>query len=259
MKKLHIALVVICSGITLSSMAQVSVADIVNGYLEATGGVKNWEAIKGVKMEALIKYQSMEMPMLTYEFDNGVKFQKVKFQGKEVVVMAFDGQTGWKTNFMNLKAEKLDNETVENIKRTSKDFPNPFLHWKEKGYKVTLEGEEEIDGIKTYVLKIDKGTILFNGQEKPNIEYWYFDAENFVPIMSKSHNISEGPMAGKAMERYYSNYDAAGAIYVPYEITTKVDGQVVSSMTIQSFEINPPFDSTMLQMPADTSNLAPQK
>ncbi len=258
MKKLLFALVVLCT-VSFVGRAQVTVDDIVNGYLEATGGVKNWEAIKGVKIESVLKYQSMEMPMVSYEFDNGVKFQKVNFQGKDLVVMAFDGKTGWKTNFMNLKAEKLDNETIENIKRTSKDFPNPFLHWKDKGYQVTLEGEEEIDGVKTYVLKVDKGTVLFNGQEKPNIEYWYFDEENFVPIMSKSQNIWEGPMAGKAMERYYSNYDAAGELFIPYEITNKVDGQVVSSMTIKSFEVNPPFDSTMLKMPQDTSVTSPDK
>ena len=259
MKKLLIALVVLSTGSIVSRAQEVTVDDIVNGYLEATGGVKNWEAIKGAKIESVLKYQSMEMPMISYEFDNGVTYQKVNFQGKDIVIMAFDGQTGWRTNFMNLKAEKLDNETVENLKRMSKDFPNPFLHWKNKGYKVTLEGEEEIDGVKTYVLKVDKGTVLINGQEKPNIEYWYFETENFVPLMSKSFNTMEGPMAGKAMERYYSNYDVAGELYIPYEITTKVDGQVVSSMTIKRFEVNPPFDSTMLQMPQDTSDTSPDK
>ena len=72
---------------------------------------------------------------------DGRIFTKFELQGKEVSQGVFDGEVAWGHNFMTMKPEKSDNETTENIKRESVDFPDAFLNMEKNGYKAELLGK----------------------------------------------------------------------------------------------------------------------
>ncbi len=235
-----------------------NVDEILNHYFENTGGKDNWKKVKGVKSIGVMKMQGMEIPFEGYQSTNGEMLQEADFQGKKMIFLAFDGKVAWGVNFMTMKAEKKDNEMVENLKKQVKDVPSPFLDYKEKGYLVSLDGEKEIDGTPTYRVKLEKDSIKIDGKMIPSVEYYYFDKENYVPIMKES-SIPVGPMAGQKAETYFGNYQEAGDLFMPYEMTSKMNGNVVQSMVMNKFEINPEFDTSVLKFPEEDAKSPEEK
>ncbi len=250
MKKTFIALFVLLGA---SVFAQ-DVDGILQKYFEATGGVENWKNIQSLRTVGVMKMQGMEIPFDGYQSKDGKMLQKANFQGKEMIFLASDGQMAWGVNFMTMKAEKKDNETVENLKKQAKEIPSPFMDYKEKGYAVSLDGEKDIDGTNTFRVKLVKDSLLVDGKMIPNVEYYYFDKENYVPIM-KEAAIPAGPMAGQKAQTFFGDYREAGDLILPYEMTSKVNGNVAQSMVLNKYEINPEFDESVLKFPEE----APEK
>src|SRR5690606_2403364 len=116
-----------------------------------------------------------------------------------------DGNTMWTTNFMTMAPEKSDAETTENMKKQMNDFPTPFINYKEKGFTVEMMGKETKEGTETFKLKLTQSPIMVDGVEQPNVSYYYFDTENYVPIMTESE-IKQGPMKGQMNVSTMSDY-----------------------------------------------------
>ncbi len=244
MKNLFIAFILLF-GFSLNAQ---TIDEIINSYFENTGGKDNWNKIEGLYTEGKMKMQGMEIPFKSYQFKDGHSAQIANFQGKEMTFLAFDGKDAWGTNFMNMKAEKKNQETIETLKNATKEFPSAFLNYEDKGFKVSLEGEEDMEGTPTYKIKLVKDSVTLNGQKFPSIEYVYFDKENFVPIM-KEAAIPVGPMAGQTAKTYLGNYQEVEGLYFPFEMTSKINGQVMQSMIFEKYKINPEMDSTIFMFP----------
>jgi len=225
-----------------------NVDDILNSYFENTGGLDNWKKIEGLHIKGKMKMQGMEIPFESYQLKNGKSAQIANFQGKEMTFLAFDGKVAWGTNMMNMKPEKKNEETIETLRNASKEFPSAFLDYKEKGFKISLDGEKEIDGTMTFKLKVEKDSITMNGQKFPSVEYIYFDKESFVPIM-KEASIPVGPMAGQSAETYLGNYQEVNGMYFPFEMTSKINGQVLQSMVFEEYFVNPKVDDKVFSFP----------
>lgn len=238
-------------GISLNAQ---TIDEIISNYFENTGGKENWEKVEGLRTIGIMKMQGMEIPFESYQFIDGRSAQIATFQGKKMTFLAFDGEVAWGTNFMNMKAEKKNEETIKNLKNAQKEFPSALLNFKDKGFEVSLEGEEDLDGTPAYKVKLVKDSMLLNGQKFPSIEYIFFDKENFVPILKESA-INAGPMSGQTAKTYVGNYQESGGYFFPFEMTSKINGQVVQSMVFESYEINPKVDDNIFKFPEPTEQL----
>ena len=124
-----------------------------------------------------------------------------------------------------------------------KDFPDPFLNYKEKGYEVELVGKETVDGTETFKIKLTKDPIIVNGQSQPNITHYYFDTENFVPIISES-TINEGPMKGQTVKSSMSDYQEVEGVYFPFTV-----GSQFQTMNFTEIKVNPEIDESKFAFP----------
>ena len=250
MKKLqNLFLVAIVSLLTISLNAQ-SVDEIVGNYLENTGGAENWENVKGVRMNASINQMGMEIPIEMVQLKDKM-YTKISIQGQEIKQGVFDGETLWSTNFMSMKAEKSDQEDVDNVKNELAEFPDPFLNYKEKGFTVELMGTETVEGSDVYKIKLTKKPMVVDGEEVPNVSIYYFDSENFVPIMVHEEVMS-GPGKGMIMESKMSDYQEVEGIYFPFSMTQGVKDQPGQPITIESIELNPSIDDSEFNFPEST-------
>ena len=101
--------------------------EVINKYIETIGGKQKLEALSSTKMELVANYQGMEIPVEVSNSKDGKMLVKINLMGKEMTQVAFDGVSGWSTNMMTMKAEKMASEDIENMKNTaSRDFPDPF-------------------------------------------------------------------------------------------------------------------------------------
>ena len=250
MKKLqNLFLVAIVSLITISLNAQ-SVDEIVGNYLENTGGAENWENVKGVRMNASINQMGMEIPIEMVQLKDKM-YTKISIQGQEIKQGVFDGETLWSTNFMSMKAEKNDQEDVDNIKNELAEFPDPFLNYKDKGFTVELMGTETVEGSDVFKIKLTKKPMVVDGEEVPNVSIYYFDSENFVPIMVHEEVMS-GPGKGMIMESKMSDYQEVEGLYFPFSMTQGVKDQPGQPITIESIELNPSIDDSEFNFPEST-------
>lgn len=231
----------------LTAIAPVSAQtadEIINNYLENTGSKAAWGKLEGVKMTATANAQGMEIPVEIYQTKDGKQLVKINFQGQEITQLAFDGETMWTTNFMTMQPEKSDAESTENLKKQINDFPSPFLNYKEKGYSVELMGKETKEGTETFKLKLTQSPIMVDGVEQPNVTYYFFDTENFVPIVTESE-ITQGPMKGQTNVSTMSDYQEVGGLYFPFALS--MSGQAIQ---LKDIELNPTIDKAMFAFPA---------
>ena len=250
MKKLqNLFLVAIVSLLTISLNAQ-SVDEIVGNYLENTGGAENWENVKGVRMNASINQVGMEIPIEMVQLKDKM-YTKISIQGQEIKQAVFDGETLWSTNFMSMKAEKSDQEDVDNVKNELAEFPDPFLNYKDKGFTVELMGTETVEGSDVFKIKLTKKPMVVDGEEVPNVSIYYFDSENFVPIMVHEEVMS-GPGKGMIMESKMSDYQEVEGLYFPFSMTQGVKDQPGQPITIESIELNPSIDDSEFNFPEST-------
>jgi hypothetical protein len=225
--------------------------EIIAKYFENTGGVAKWKALEGIKMSAKVNQGGMEIPLVITQLKDGRQMTKVTFQGKDIMQGVFDGSTLWSHNFMNMKAEKSDAETTENFKKDIGEFPDPFLTFKERGLKVELLGKETIDGTEAFKIKLTKKPIKVDGKDAENVVFYYFDAENFVPLMSESE-IKEGPAKGQIAQNKMSDYQEVNGLMFPFSMAQGVKGQAGGSpLTINAIELNPKVDVTAFAFPTE--------
>ncbi|MCF6307133.1 MAG: outer membrane lipoprotein-sorting protein [Flavobacteriaceae bacterium] len=217
--------------------------EIINNYFENTGGAANWAKLNGVKMEAEANAQGMVIPVEIYQTKDGKQLVSIDLQGQKMTQVSFDGETMWTTNFMTMAAEKSDQETTDNMKKQMKDFPSPLLNYKEKGYSVELLENETIEGADTFKIKLTQDLIMVDGVETANITYFYFEKENFVPIVSES-KIQQGPMKGQMNKTTLSDYEEVDGLYFPFSMN--MGGQAI---TIKKIILNPEIDMAMFAFP----------
>ena len=250
MKKLNkLILIAIASILTISVNAQ-SADEIIETYFENTGGAENWANVQGMKMNASINQMGMEIPIEMVQFKDKM-YTKISVQGMEIKQGVFDGETLWSTNFMSMKAEKSDQEDVDNVRNELAEFPDPFLNYRDKGFTVELMGTESIEGSDVFKIKLTKTPMVIDGEEIPNVSIYYCDSENYVPIMVHEE-VMDGPGKGMIMESKMSDYQEVEGLYMPFSMTQGVKDQPGQPITISSIELNPTVDESEFEFPEST-------
>tara|TARA_B100000524_G_scaffold343220_1_gene239106 strand:+ start:1486 stop:2253 length:768 start_codon:yes stop_codon:yes gene_type:complete len=247
MKKLqNLVLIFMISFLSIALSAQ-SADDIIENYIENTGGAENWRKIEAIKMTASMNQMGVEIPIEMVQSKERM-YTKISFQGQEIKQGVFDGEILWSTNFMSMKAEKSDQEDIENLKNQLAEFPDPFLNYKENGFKAELLGTETVEGSEVFKIKLTKKPEIIDGDEVPNISIYYFDSENFVPIMIHEE-VTSGPGKGMIMEVKMSDYQEVEGLYMPFSISQGVKDQIGNPITINSIEFNPTVDDSEFEFP----------
>jgi len=247
MKKLNkLFLFVIISLLTVSVNAQ-SVDEIIENYFENTGSAKSWAEVESIKKNMSVNQMGMELPIEQYQSSDRI-YTKVSIQGMEIKQNVFDGETFWSTNWSTMKAEKSDQKNVQIVKDELAEFPDPFLNYKKNGFIVELMGKEIVDGTDTFKVKLIKKPMLVDGEEVPNVSIYYFDSENFVPIMVHEEVMS-GQLKGTIIEVKMNDYQEVEGLYMPFSMSQGVKDQPGQPITITSIELNVKADESEFRFP----------
>lgn len=232
-------------------VAQAQTADeIIEKYLQNIGGKEKLRALKSVKMTGKGKQGPVDFPMTMIQAAGGKEKMTFNFQGTEMVQPAFDGTTGWSTNFMTRKAEKMETEDAENKKREAGDFPDAFLDYAKKGYKIALEGKEKVEGTECFKIKLTKKTMLVDGKEEENVVYYFFDTENYVPLVIRN-TAKKGQAKGATIETVLSDYQEVNGLFFPFSIAQKFNGQTGFTIVIEKVETNIVVDDKEFAFPVE--------
>ena len=93
-----------------------------------------------------------------------------------------------------------------------------------------------------------------DGEEVPNVSIYYFDTENFVPIMMHEE-VMNGPGKGMIMEAKMSDYQEVEGLYMPFSLSQGVKDQPGQPLTITSIELNVEADDSEFKFPETETEL----
>jgi len=248
LKVLSVALLFSC--FTLVTHAQTA-EEIVDNYIENIGGQSAWSKVKSMTVTGVGRQQGVDYPFVATYMEDGRYVINVDIQGTSFIVEAFDGENAWAMNFQTQKAEALDSESSINTKNESKDgIVSPLFNYKEKGYKIELVGKETWEGSEVFKLKLTKTPALVDGKEEENVEFFFFDTENFVPLASEAV-ILNGQGKGATGQTVYSDYQEVDGLYIAFSQIDKFNGQVGLEMLMKKVEFNTEVDDSIFKMPKD--------
>ncbi len=213
--------------------------EILTKYFENTGGMEKWKALKSTTMEGTMAMQGLEFPGTIRAMAPKKQRVDVNVQGQSIV-QAYDGETAWWINPFggSTEAQKMPEEMAEEM--VNQEFESEFIDYKTKGHTVTLEGKETVEGTETFKLKLAKK----NG----DVEFHYFDTENYVPIMVQTA-VKTGAAKGQMVATYLSDYQEVDGMTFPFFLETKMAGQSVQKITIKSIKTNETFEDTLFAFP----------
>jgi len=232
MKTLKLLVLALIVGFSTQVNAQTA-EEIVANYLEAIGGEENLLKVKGIKMQGELNAQGMKIPMETVTMKDGRMYAQIEFQGKKIKQLFTDGTKVWMFNMMAQAVEEMPADETKMILEEFKDFPNPFINYKDKGYSVELMGTETQEGTECFKIKLTKKPHTIKGEVVPNISFYYFEADTFVPILTEAE-VPTGPAKGQLMKTPLSDYQEVDGLYFPF--STQVQGM---TMTFTSITLNP--------------------
>lgn len=224
--------------------------EIISNYLENSGGVEKWRSINSLETISEASINGAETHMTNYRMKDGRAFTLVKFNGIEIKTI-FDGIDQW-TNNPTMKWKKSDEATSEKIKGTVGDFPDPFLDYGSKGYRIELLGKAVVEGRECYKIKLLRNPLMINGKYEENTTLYYFDTREFLPVMTES----QFDMGKDKMNNQYkmSNYQEIDGILFPLTITsiTTGQGQVFSQTIKNKIKVNPAISEDIFVVPGSS-------
>ncbi|WP_353721863.1 outer membrane lipoprotein-sorting protein [Dyadobacter sp. 676] len=193
-----------------------------------------------MKITAEMDIMNMKVPITTTIVQNKGFRSESTVQGM-TVVQAVNGDKGWSINPAtgNTKPTALPEDAVKSMANET-DLTGLY-NYKEKGYKLTLDGEEDLAGAKVYKVTM----ILPNGVRR--INYISKDTFYILKIVAQTKMNGQDVMS----ENIQSDFRAVDGIYYPFmsEVTTSAMPGTKMGLRITSLEVNPKIDPKIFEMP----------
>jgi outer membrane lipoprotein-sorting protein len=216
--------------------------EIIAKNIVAKGGKEKMDAIKSMKMSGKIVMQGMEIPFKAMVKKPNLFRSESSFQGM-MMVQAFDGKTAWFLSPMTGSTEPQEVTGAEaKMLEQQADIDGYLAHYKEKGYKVELVGEEDLDGTPVHHLRVTG--LDFAKDAAAEI---YLDSKTFLD--SKMTVKGAVDTTKFEMDQYFTDYrDVAGCL-MAHSVEVKSGGQTVSSVIMDKVEVNIPLADSLFMFP----------
>jgi len=209
-----------------------TVDEIIQKHSAAYGGLENFNKIKTAKMTGTVTVQGMDLP-ITIQIINGRAVRSdVEAMGQFVTSSYKDGK-GWKINpFAGVAtATDVTGSELTDLKNQS-NIVSQLMDYKKRGATVELLGQEDVEGVKTYKIKLtgdDKKETIYN-----------ISTKDFMLVKTSGKRDMMGQEAN--VETYYSDIKEFGGIKFVMNRVQKMDGQTFQEIKLSNVELNIPID-----------------
>jgi len=239
MKKLIAVFVWVAMTITAAYAQDIN--EIISNYHESMGGVNKLKALNSLRLNGKIPTPMGELQVVIYKKSPNLTRTEIDFQGQKII-QAYDGETVWTINPMmgSSEPQKLEGEMARSISDQAV-FEDPFIDYAVKGHEVTLEGEEILDGIECYKIKL---VMNKNNEEEDVTQIYYLDKEYFLPVMVR------GWTNNTEIDTYMSDYqEIEDGLMMAYKIEYMTEGQPGQAVTIDSVKVNEAMNDELFRFP----------
>jgi len=223
------------SGISLTAQ---SLDDVLNDHFAATGQ-DNLLKVNTQKMTGKMIQGGLEIPFIQMTKRPGKVRVEATLQNL-TLIQTFNGTEGWTVNpFAGVTdPQPMSEDEVKSMKYNG-DMDGMLWNWKEKGYTVSLVGEEDMEGTPCFVIKLVTAT--------GDTFTYYIDSDTYIMLRFNTKMIIMGNE--NESDTYFSNYMMVEGIAVPGKIETKMKGQLVMTLVVEKAELNTDLDDSLFEKP----------
>jgi len=217
-----------------------TVEEIAAKYAAARGGLEKMQAIKSLKLTGKMTMSAAQTEAPVTLFIKRPDRVRIEIQlGGNRLVQAFDGTTAWSINPNQGPAPRPADQEEALRTRETADFDGPLVNSKDKGIRLELLGQEDVQGSPAYKIK----AIRSNGRS----EYHWVDARSFLEIKSSRRR----PFMGREMEfeAFPADYRPLQGVLLPASIEQRMEGKPLLRIQWQTMEANPALDEAVFRMP----------
>ncbi|MEZ5015284.1 MAG: outer membrane lipoprotein-sorting protein [Chitinophagales bacterium] len=159
-------------------------------------------------------------------------------------IQTYNGTEGWTVNPFSGSSEPqpFTADDLKNVKIQA-DMDGLLWNWKDKGYTVTLEGTEDVEGTPCFKIKV-----ITDAKD----EYLIFiDQDSYVMIRTSSKmKVMENEVES---DTYYSNYKQFNGIAMPCNITNMYNGTTGEVIVIENVEMDIDMQDALFEKPVVAS------
>jgi outer membrane lipoprotein-sorting protein len=236
--------VLACSALLVPSAAGQTVDEIVARHIAARGGAARLAAVQSVRMTAKARAQGGRQALVVREVKRPGKI-RLEFTTQGVTgVYAIDGERGWQVSPLEgeLEPRAMAPEGVRQALEQA-DIGGPLLDWKAKGHRLSLAGQEALDGRPAFKLSLN----LKSGETREI----FIDAASFHHVRTEATRTLRGQKLH--MQTTFADYREAGGVLFPHaiEIGAK-DRPTRLRIAVSKVEVDPPLPDARFRMPEGT-------
>ncbi len=168
------------------------------------------------------------------------------FMGNKMI-RVFDGSTGWMTNPRDGSIRELEGRMLQQMSQATQ-LGGILYQWKEKNFKIELEGKEKFEGTDVFKLKVTR--------EDDVVTYAYLDCESYVLLKQTSLRVFQGNEFES--NTLFSNYQMVEGVAVAFNSETTSSGSggpgrggrgMGGAEVIEKVEFNKPIDDALFKKP----------
>lgn len=236
-KKLALILV---SLLVMSNLARSQTLEEVLKKYFAAAGQEKVLTVNSIKASGKMIQGGIEIPMITMMKRPDFVRVEGTFQGL-TFIQTYNGKEGWNLNpFAGSTTPQPFTEDETKAIRYQADMDGMLWNWKEKGYTVSLEGTEDMEGTSCFKVKL----VTKDGDSFT----YYFDSDSFMMLRTNSKIKVQGN--DRELDSYFSNYMQVEGMALPGKLDVKMKGQLVQTIITDKAEINIELDNSLFEKPS---------
>ncbi len=216
--------------------------EIIQKHIEKIGGIENWNKVESIKMYGKLSNTDGLTNIETFttkDFSYGTR----EIAGKHEIEFGFDGTNYWKRSSEG-KLKKSNKERAARAKKSNQDFKSYLINYKEKGYKIELLEEDNIQGEECYVLEINRGKKPKHGEMVDDIIIIYISKETYMIVAVELEYIRGSFDA--IMYGYYSDYKDIDGVKLAFK-STYIINEYTYKILADKYELNAKVDKSSIK------------
>ncbi len=236
MKKLLVALL---SFAFVSANAQ-TVEEVIQKYATAMGGLDVFNKVTTAKFTGTLNTQGNTLPLTTQIMNGKAMRTDVEVNG-QMVNNVYNNGKGWKINPFAGATVPTEATAAELINfKAQASLANNLMDYKSRGHQVELLGQEDVEGIKAFKIKL-------TNKEDGKITTYFISSVDYLLVKS----VSKREIAGNEYdaESFYTEIKEINGLKFCMHFVQKIEGRVLQEVTYEKVELNIPVDAKIFEMP----------
>ena len=240
MRSLRVGLLAVASALSVSMLHAQTVDELVNKHITAMGGKEKLSSIKSLYTEYDMEIMGNSAAGTTYILNGKGYRNDVDFNGQKITQVITD-KGGWGVNpMMGQSGPTAMPADQVKMAQGQLDVGGPLFNYAVKGNSLELAGTEDLNGVKTYKLKM---------KNKDGVEgtIW-LDPTTYYIVKSTNKAKVEGQEIETTVA--FSNYKKTDYGFVtPTNTEITLPQGLTLNITSKKVEVNKDIDPKLFEMP----------